>query len=59
MAACIRCGEADAIGEDGYCGHCHWAARTEFEEGFVKLRGYLENWQRFADWCAAHGRVAV
>jgi hypothetical protein len=46
--SCIRCDEAPAVDEQGYCGHCHWAVRAEFEEGFRELRGYLEAWQRFS-----------
>jgi hypothetical protein len=57
--SCIRCDEAPAVDEQGYCGHCHWAVRAEFEEGFRELRGYLEAWQRFTEWCIAHNQVAL
>jgi hypothetical protein len=50
---CIRCGEAPAVDELGYCGHCHWAVRAEIEEGFYQLREYLRSWARFSDWCEA------
>ncbi|MCW2976862.1 MAG: hypothetical protein JWM06_2143 [Actinomycetia bacterium] len=52
---CIRCREAPAVGEDGYCGHCHWAVRAEIEHGFYQLREYLSSWARFSDWCQSHG----
>jgi len=58
-AACIRCGGAPAIDENGYCGHCHWAVRAEVEEGFKDIRAYLRNWRAFANWCAEHGRGAA
>ena len=48
---CIRCDEALAVDELGYCGHCHWAVRAEVEEGLYSLRAYLESWARFDDWC--------
>ena len=51
---CIRCREAPAVDGEGYCGHCHWAVRSEIEEGFYLLREYLRKWARFADWCAEH-----
>jgi hypothetical protein len=57
--SCIRCDEAPAVDEQGYCGPCHWAVRAEFEEGFRELRGYLEAWQRFTEWCIAHNQVAL
>jgi len=25
---CIRCSEAPAVDELGYCGHCHWLSRS-------------------------------
>jgi hypothetical protein len=56
---CIRCGEAPAVDELGYCGHCHWAVRAEIEEGFYQLREYLRAWSRFADWCDARGAAAA
>ena len=52
---CIRCCEAPAVDELGYCGHCHWAVRAEIEQGFYHLREYLSSWARFTDWCDAHG----
>jgi hypothetical protein len=52
---CIRCHEAPAVDELGYCGHCHWAVRAEIEEGFYELREYLRSWARFSDWCQARG----
>ena len=54
QADCIRCCEAQAVDEDGYCGHCHWAIRAEIEEGFYQLRQYLHAWGRFRDWELAH-----
>jgi hypothetical protein len=51
---CIRCGEAPAVDEQGYCGTCHWAVLLELHEGLQQLREYLAAWARFADWCAAH-----
>ena len=56
---CIRCTEAPAVDELGYCGHCHWAVRAEIEEGFYQLREYLRPWARFADWCDDHGFAAA
>ena len=47
---CIRCNEAPAVDEHGYCGHCHWAVRAESEEGFAKLRDYLRAWAQFDEW---------
>ena len=38
---CIRCNDAPAVNELGYCGHCHWAVRAEVEEGLYQLREYL------------------
>jgi hypothetical protein len=55
-AECIRCGEAPPVDELGYCGHCHWAARAEIEEGFSELRDYLRPWALFMDWCAERGQ---
>jgi hypothetical protein len=51
---CIRCSEATAVDDLGYCGHCHWAVRAELEEGFLQIRDYLRAWARFSDWCEAH-----
>jgi hypothetical protein len=56
---CIRCSEAPAVDDLGYCGHCHWAVRAEIEEGFFQLREYLRSWARYSDWCDARGVVAV
>jgi len=56
---CIRCGNAPAVDELGYCGHCHWAVRAEVEEGFSQLREYLRGWARFTDWCNAHGPAPI
>lgn len=55
MRTCIRCDEAPAVTEDGYCGHCHWAVRTEVDQGLYELGGYLTGWARFADYCDQHG----
>jgi hypothetical protein len=55
---CIRCEEMPAVDELGYCGHCHWAARAEIEEGLYLLRDYLRNWARFDAWCREHGAAA-
>jgi hypothetical protein len=56
---CIRCCEAPAVDDLGYCGHCHWAVRAEIEEGFYQLREYLRSWARFSDWCQARGHAAA
>lgn len=53
--ACIRCDEALAVDELGYCGHCHWAVRAEIEEGFYALRVYLERQAMFSDYLANRG----
>lgn len=52
---CIRCGNAPAVDEFGYCGHCHWATRAEVDEGILRLRVYLDAWARYEKWCEAHG----
>ena len=52
---CIRCADAPAVDDQGYCGHCHWAVRAEIEEGMHQLRDYLGSWARFTAWCDAHG----
>jgi hypothetical protein len=52
---CIRCSEVPAVDELGYCGHCHWIALAEVEEGFRQIRDYLEPWARFSAWCEDRG----
>jgi hypothetical protein len=47
---CIRCGDAPATYEDGYCRNCHWVVLTEIEYGMRKLRTYLARWSDFRDW---------
>jgi hypothetical protein len=42
VSDCIRCGDTPAVDEEGYCGHCHWAARAEAEQGLYQLREYLK-----------------
>jgi hypothetical protein len=56
---CIRCNEAPAADELGYCVHCHWAVRAELEEGFYQLREYLRSWARFSDWCESRAQIPV
>jgi hypothetical protein len=56
---CIRCNEAPAVDELGYCGHCHWAVRAEIEEGLCQIREYLRSWAAFSAWCESHGRAAT
>jgi hypothetical protein len=56
--ACIRCGDAPAVDELDYCGHCHWVVSVEIEEGLSLLAGYLSKWRRYVDWCDEHGLVA-
>jgi hypothetical protein len=56
---CIRCSEAPAVDDQGYCGHCHWAVRAEIEEGLHQLREYLGSWALFTEWCDAHGLAPV
>lgn len=56
---CIRCDDAFAVDDLGYCCHCHWAVRSEVEDGFQKLREYLRGWWRFEVWCDEHGQVAM
>jgi hypothetical protein len=51
---CIRCAEAPAVDELGYCGKCHWAVRAEIEDGFDQIRDYLRPWAEFGDWCETH-----
>ena len=55
---CIRCCEADAADDQGYCGHCHWAVLVEVEDGVTLLEEYLAKWAGFADWCLDHGQAA-
>ena len=52
---CIRCGQAPAVDDQGYCGHCHWAVRAEVEEGFYALREYLRAWASYGEWCEHRG----
>lgn len=54
---CIRCDNAPAVDENGYCGHCHWSVKAEVDEGFYHLCEYLRLWARFDEWCA--GRRAA
>lgn len=51
--SCIRCGNHPPV-ERGLCAHCVWAVRAEIEDGFVKLRGYLQAWADFTEWCRTH-----
>ncbi len=55
---CIRCNNAPAVDENGYCGHCHWAVHAELEDGFYQLLEYLRIWARFEDWCSARDQLA-
>ena len=55
---CIRCGEAAASDDFGYCGHCHWIIRSEVEEGLFQLRVRLRNEARFQEWLADHPEAA-
>ncbi|HZR95147.1 MAG TPA: hypothetical protein VFA56_05600 [Gaiellaceae bacterium] len=52
---CIRCADAPAVDDLGYCGHCHWVVRVEVEEGIDELRRYLEAWSLYAEWCEERG----
>jgi hypothetical protein len=52
---CIRCDEQPAVDLAGYCGHCHWAIRSEVEEGMAEMRQYLAGWARFREWEAQDG----
>lgn len=52
---CIRCKEAPAADENGYCGHCHWAVRSEVSAGLYKLRELLQRYAAFNSWCVDHG----
>jgi hypothetical protein len=55
---CIRCNDAPAVDEDGYCGHCHWTVKAEFRVGLMDMQEYLLAWARFAEWCHARGQTA-
>jgi hypothetical protein len=55
---CIRCGEAFGLDENGYCGHCHWAVRTEIEEGLYQLSERLRKEVSFQEWLARHSEAA-
>jgi hypothetical protein len=55
LEICIRCTEAPAVDENGYCGHCHWISRLEVEVGIDQLGEYLRNWARFDLWCRERG----
>jgi hypothetical protein len=52
---CIRCHEAKAVDQEGFCGHCHWAIRTEITIGVEQLNAYLDKYARYEDWCRQHG----
>jgi hypothetical protein len=56
---CIRCGNAPAVDELGYCGHCHWAVKAEVDDGYFRLRQYLTKWARFDDWCSTRDHAAL
>ena len=56
---CIRCNEAPAVDENGYCGQCHWAVRGEVEEGLYEFREYLRAHAQFDQWLEAHGNEAA
>jgi hypothetical protein len=58
VAICIRCEEAPAVDENGYCGHCHWAVRVEIEEGFYQLLERLRKEVSFQEWLARHPEAA-
>jgi hypothetical protein len=47
---CIRCGEADAIGELGLCESCAIPTCIEYLTGLERLEGYLAAWAAFEDW---------
>lgn len=57
-AMCIRCDEAPAVDDNGYCGHCHWAVRAEVEKGLYQLRERLRQEVRFQEWLARHPEAA-
>jgi hypothetical protein len=59
MDECIRCAEAPAVDELGYCGHCHWVVLAEVDEGFRQIRDYLSSWALFSQWCESHGPAAA
>lgn len=52
---CVRCNQAPAVTEDGYCSTCHWLVRVEVEDGFMRLQAYLRKWAGFAAWERTHG----
>jgi hypothetical protein len=54
---CIRCDEALAVDNLGYCAHCHWAVKAEVVDGLYALMEYLEPHLRFSDWCLEHPTV--
>lgn len=58
LAMCIRCDEAPAVDENGYCGHCHWAVRAEIEEGLHQLHERLRKEVGFQEWLARHPEAA-
>ena len=51
---CIRCGDSDAVDEEGCCIHCHWAVLTEVSRGLQRFLVYLARWAEFRDWELAH-----
>lgn len=55
-AKCIRCRDADPVDQHGYCGHCHWAIRSEIDQGLAQLHVYLGRHAGFRAWLADHGR---
>lgn len=59
MNECIRCHDAPATCDFGFCFDCVWDVRVEFEGGFHRLREYLRAWNRFATWCEQRGEAIV
>ena len=54
---CIRCNNALAVDEFGYCGSCHWEIQAEVERGFYQISRYLRAWDKFRTWESAMPRL--
>jgi hypothetical protein len=49
---CIRCREAEAVGELGLCQPCAISTCVEYLNGLERLEEYLGAWAAFDEWLA-------
>jgi hypothetical protein len=47
---CVRCGEADAVGDLGLCESCAIPTCIEYLTGLERLEAYLGAWAAFEEW---------